>query len=151
MYTSVRLNRLWAGLLLLPGALMLAGCRGSSEGTISGKVSYKGQALKGGTISIVPKTGAIQSSTIAEDGGYRIAKVPVGPAQIAVETESLRPKDQKSLPGPYANAPKDALPQGLMGDTKHYVPIPKQYADAEKSGLTLDVKSGKNDHNIDLK
>lgn len=152
MYTSVRLHRLWAGLLLLSGALMVAGCGGSSVGTISGKVSYKGQALKGGTVSVIPKSGPVQSSTIAEDGGYRLAKVPVGPAQIAVETESLRPKEQKSLPGPYAKAPKDALPPGLvMGDAKHYVKIPEQYADAEKSGLSLDVKSGKNDHNIDLK
>jgi hypothetical protein len=141
----------WVGILFLPCGL-LAGC-GGSKGTVSGKVSYKDQPLKGGNVSIISKSGGVMSSPIEEDGSYKISKVPPGPATITVETKSLRPVSQKALPGPYAKAPKDALPPNLtsQGDAKRYVPIPEQYADPEKSGLSLDVKSGSQTHNIDLK
>lgn len=151
MHKRVRSWRIGAGVLLLSCGL-LAGC-GGSKGTVSGKVSYKGQPLKGGNVSIVSKAGGALNSTIGEDGTYKISQVPLGPATITVETRSLRPVSQKSMPGPYAKAPKDALPPGLdsSGDAKHYVPIPEQYADPEKSGLSLDVKSGSQPHDIDLK
>jgi hypothetical protein len=38
-----------------------------------------------------------------------------------------------------------------QGDEKRYVPIPEQYSDPESSGLTLDVKKGTQQHDIDLK
>jgi hypothetical protein len=152
MSAQTQLRRLWAGLLFLPLGLLLSGCGSSSLATVSGKVSYKGQPLKGGVVSIFPeKGGGAQRASIEADGTYKISKVPVGPAKITVDTSSLRPVPQKSLPGPYANAPKEALPKDLQGDPEHYVPIPDHYADPDKSGLTLDVKSGKNNHDIDLK
>lgn len=151
MHIQIRHWRTWAGLLLLSCGLMLAGCGSGSNGTVSGKVSYKGQPLKGGNVSIIPKKGGTLSSPIAEDGSYKISKVPIGSATITVETKSLRPVPQKSLPGPYAKAPKDVLPQGVQGDPKRYVRIPDKYADPEGSGLSLDVKGGVQTHNIDLK
>lgn len=152
MCIPARFWRLWAGLLLLPFGLML-GCGGSSKGTVSGKVLYKGQPLKGGNVAILSKAGGGNlTSSIQEDGSYSISKVPRGPAVITVETRSIRPVPQKALPGPYARASKDTLPPGLVvGDAARYVPIPEQYADPEKSGLSLDVKGGPQPHDIDLK
>lgn len=150
MRTQARSRRLWAALWFFPFALIIAGCGGSSVGTVSGTVSYKKQLLKGGNVSIIPKAGEPRSSSIAEDGSYKISKVPIGPAKITVETKSLRPVSQKSLPGPYARAPKDVLPQGVQGDAKRYVAIPDKYADPEGSGLSLEVKRGDQTHNIDL-
>lgn len=152
MNTKIHL-RVWLGVLLLALGGMLSGCGGSSTGTVSGKVTFKGQPLKGGNVSIIPKAGGVLKTTIGEDGSYSISKVPVGSAKAAVDTSSLRPIPQKSLPGPYANAPKEALPSNLQsgGDPSRYTPIPEMYADPEKSGLTLDVKSGKNDYPIELK
>ncbi len=118
-----------------------------SKNTTSGSLSYgtNQQALP------LEWHGYSKYPASFQDGTYKISKVPVGPAKITVDTSSLRPVPQKSLPGPYANAPKEALPKDLQGDPEHYVPIPDHYADPDKSGLTLDVKSGKNNHDIDLK
>jgi hypothetical protein len=135
MAHQARFRRVGAGLLFLLWGLMLAGCGGRSQGTVSGKVSYK---------------------TIQEDGSYTVPKVPTSPATITVETKSIRPIPKSALPGPYAKMPKDLAPEGYnppgsAGDAKRYVPIPDQYADHERSGLSLDVTSDPQTHNIDLK
>jgi len=144
--------------------LLTTGC--SSKGTVTGKVSYQGQTLKGGTVVFVPEGGGgVFRSTIAEDGAYTVAKVPPGLAKITVETKSLKPI---SIPGgANKGAIKSTLPPDIMkdappgtdlekmfdfeGPAKKYVPIPDKYSDPDKSGLTYTVKSGKQEHNIDLK
>lgn len=160
MHQLARSGRFGAVLLLLPCGL-LAGCKGSSQGTVSGTVSYKGQPVKGGTVSIIPSKGGALTSPIKEDGSYTISKVPVGPAKIAVETASMRPppKGAKAR-GPYAKMPKDAIPPGVdpskvpgaqhHNDASRYVPIPPQYSDPQKSGLSYDVARGNQQHPIDL-
>jgi hypothetical protein len=135
---------------------MLAGCGGPATGSVSGKVSYKGQALKGGTVTFIPKSGDPHTSPIQEDGSYAMAKIPAGAATITVETTSVRPIPKSSLPGPYSKMAKDVVKEGIgppgeSGDAKRYVPIPLNYADHAKSGLSLDVQSGPQTHNIDLK
>ena len=98
------------------------------------------------------QSGGVVSAAIQEDGSYTISKVPIGPATVTVETMSLRPTARAAMPGPYANAPKDVMPGARsQGDEKRYVPIPEQYSDPESSGLTLDVKKGTQQHDIDLK
>jgi hypothetical protein len=37
------------------------------------------------------------------------------------------------------------------GQSDRYVAIPEEYADKERSGLTYEVKGGKQVHNIELK
>jgi hypothetical protein len=157
MCIQARFWRYAASFLVLPCGLLLAGC-GGSQGTVSGKVSYKGQPLKGGTVSIIPKAGGVVSAPIKEDGSYTISHVPPGPARVTVETRSLRPMPKRAMPGPYAKMPKDAIPEGVkvpgvtsQGDPNRYVAIPDQYADPEKSGLSLDVQRGSQPHDIDLK
>jgi hypothetical protein len=131
---------------------MLAGCGGSSQSTVTGKVSYKGQPLKGGTVTIIPQSGGIASTTIGEDGSYKIDKVPTGPAKVTVDTKSLRPASKNQSFGPYAKAPKDiTTPGNQQGDPSRYVQIPDQYADPDSSDLTLTVKKGAQQFDIDLK
>jgi hypothetical protein len=153
MYTQARFRRMWAVLLLFPLGLMVAGCGRSSEATVTGKVTYKGQPLKGGSVSLISEAGGVVRSTIEEDGSYKITKAPVGPAKVTVDTKALRPVNQKAVKGPYANAnaPQEVLPKSAKGgDASRYVAIPARYADPEKSGLTVEVKSGKNEQNIEL-
>ncbi len=161
--------RLWVVLLIVPLGLLAAGC-GSSQGTVSGKVSFRGQPLRGGTVSIIPQAGGAMTGEIKEDGSYTIAKVPTGPAKVAVETASIRPSagragQARGPAGYYAKMPKEPpsdAPSGAdptqflpgaqkSGDAKRYVPIPEQFGDAEKSGLSLTVTGGKQPFDIDLK
>lgn len=155
MHNQARLWRFWVGLLLLSCVLLPTGC-GSSQGTVSGKVSYKGQPLKGGTVGLFPATGGGQTAQIQEDGSYTFTKVSTGPAKLSVETKSIKPMTQQAMQGPYAKMPKDAIPPGgkspfSQGDATKYVPIPEQYGNPETSELTYTVVGGKQEHPIDLK
>jgi hypothetical protein len=161
--------RLCVALLVLPLGLLVAGC-GSSHGTVSGKVSFRGQPLRGGTVSIIPQAGGALTGEIKQDGTYTIAKVPTGPAKVAVETASVRPSamgggQARGPAGYYAKMAKEApsgtpsgadptqfIPGGQKpSDPKKYVPIPEQFGDVEKSGVTLTVTGGKQPFDIDLK
>jgi hypothetical protein len=162
-----------AGPLALAALLGAAGCQ--SYGDVTGKVTYKGQPLKGGSVTFTtPGKGSV-SAPIGEDGSYTASHVPAGDAKIAVETKSVGPPAPTSVGGmaigsgrgpmvkgpPKMTAPKDSdLPKDAHApmstappkvDYKRYVKIPEQFGDPEQSGLTLKVTGGPQTHNIDLK
>jgi hypothetical protein len=149
---SLRRARLGLGLVLMLGAL---GC--SSSGTVSGKVSHKGQTLGGGTIAFFSPGKSSVVSQISPDGSYTIAKIPTGPVKISVETGSAKPaaapKGMAPPPGA-ANLPPEAANSPVYGGQKpsggKYVPIPENYGDPDKSNLTYTVQSGSQTFNIDL-
>jgi len=163
MNHAARFGRVAVGCLCLCGILTAAGCGG--KGVVSGKVLYQGQPLRGGSVAFVPEGGGVMSSPIEEDGSYTIRNVPAGTVKITVETDSIRPASAMKG-GPGGAAPPEMMKntssdpakkfaseqEALMADrAKRYVRIPPQYGDASKSNLTYVVKSGKQEHNIELK
>jgi hypothetical protein len=153
------------GLVLSAGVLFLltlaAGCSGS-KGTITGKVTYQGQALTGGIVLFVSTAGnGTGRSTIGSDGSYTIENMPAGMAKIAIDTRSAqRPAaGSKGPPGNMmppegAKVPDAAKKSGVYGSrgrSGNAVAIPENYADPEKSGLEYMVTGGAQTHNIDLK
>lgn len=163
MTQAARFGRV-SGFALCLGAILLAGGCSGGKGVVNGKVLYKGKPIPGGSVSFTSDKGdkeGVWSSPIEEDGSYTIRGVPAGTAKITVETDSFRPAlasvgAQRGGGGVSAQFMKENLekmnPQ--MADperAKRYVPIPAQYRDATKSNLTYEVKSGKQEHDIDLK
>src|SRR5262249_5040643 len=71
------------GLPFFTLALLVVGC--SSEGTLSGKVTYKGEPVQGGSVYFHPegKDGNFPS-VIQTDGSYSVSKLPRGTAKISV-------------------------------------------------------------------
>lgn len=151
---------------LAVGLALLAGC-GQSPATLTGKVTYKGAALKGGNVILIPDgSGETFSAQIQEDGTYKFEQLKSGKYKVCVETDSLKPQRQygpkipkniKNEPPPGANIPaeagyKMAPPAGAVAaeNARKYVPIPPDYADPEKTSLSLDVKGGSNTHDITL-
>jgi hypothetical protein len=127
--------------------LGLSGC--GSNGTISGKITYQGETLRGGTIIFASQED--KGSVVAEignDGTYTIEKVPSGKVKIVVETSSLA----KRARIPSHSAPDgQKMPGGGSSDLKaRYVPIPAQYESFDSTPLTYEVKSGKHQFNITL-
>jgi hypothetical protein len=137
--------------------LLLAGCS-SSEGTITGKITYQGKLLPAGTVTFVPGQGGHAVTSEIQDGEYKVTKVPVGSVKIAVTTPSQAPPSQfletkmalptelleKARPGKSGEGPAKA-PQA-----KKPVPIPKKFSDPDTSGLTYTVKVGSQVFDIDL-
>ena len=121
------------------GFLLMTGC-GPSFGSVSGKVTYKGQPVTAGTVVIYDSQNNAPSAEIGADGTYEIPKVAVGPTLIAViAPTSIVFKGMNDAPGA-------ALPSGKSKPP----PFPAKYADREKSGFTLVVKGGSNAKDLPL-
>jgi len=115
--------------------LMACGC-GSRTGTVNGKAIYHGEPLTSGLVIFVAADGKVaQPAGIEVDGSYIADNVPIGQQAICVETHPVSGGDgggKKDQPRP------------------RYVPLPEKYKDAKQSGLTFDVKAGRNIHDIVL-
>jgi hypothetical protein len=139
--------------LFLMMTLAVTSCT-SSTGTISGKVYYKGVLLKGGNVTFLTKDKKVSRlAEIQEDGSYEIEKMPLGEAQIAINTAVLRPMQntRRNVPPKGVEPPAGYQPPDFAETAKRYVPIPPQYADPDKAGLTYTVLAGKQVYDIQLK
>jgi len=165
------LLRLISVLMVLPAVALIAfssGCGGPSGGAVSvqGKVTYKGQPVTGGKITLYPK-GKEEGFTLGIDGDGNFAagdmpKDMVGTVTVAVDTKELKdaptsdPGDPDQIGKTTKAGPKMAKPDkaagmpaiGKQGKRAVYVQIPPKYADPKTSGLTLEIKAGKNDDKV---
>jgi hypothetical protein len=118
--------------------MFLAGGCGSNAGTVSGKVTFKGEAVPGGWVDLVPQTGpekgTVFSGTIDASGQFRVTGVPLGPVKVLVRQPG----------GPPTKRPRGEKPAPRK-------PYPKRYATPEGSELGLTVAGGRQEYNIDLK
>ena len=124
------------GSLLLLGAILVAvGCeRKVPEGTVSGKVTYKGKAVTTGSVNFTDSQKGIGSQgPLDGSGNYTIPD----PLQVGTYKVFIQPPIPEQLPP--GTPPK-----------KPGVAIPSKYQDAGKSTLSFEVKAGKNDINIEL-
>ena len=121
--------------------LFSTGCGGASTGTVSGKISYQGQLLNYGQVTFRAPTNDVMSGQIQQDGSYTVENIPVGPAQIAVNV----PKPPSPPPPGVSSASTEPEFTGTP------VVIPKSFATLETSGLTYEVTSGSQTHDIELK
>jgi hypothetical protein len=122
------------------------GC-GAKKATVSGTVSYKGEKLGNGNITFVGANEHASTAQIKADGSYEVSNVPVGTVKIQIETIPPPPENMsKNLMG--MGAPK--MEGSKQPDNGKYVKIPDKYKNAEKSGLTYEVKSGPQTHDINL-
>jgi hypothetical protein len=120
-----------------------AGCS-RSTGTVSGKVTFKGEPLSVGMVTFVPQEGPTQTCSIEPDGRYTLRKVPVGLCNISVVDGQLSRglwnlQEKKRVDD---NPASKTSPRGLR--------IPPRYSDPSQSGLTYVVQVGDNSYDIDL-
>ena len=138
----------WRGLtaICLATALpILAGC-GPSKGDISGKVMYKGAPLPTGHVQFQSPAGAFVGE-IGPDGSYTVKGVPTGSSKISITC-------QKEGYAEHMIALSKASKEGGKpppGKPEDFDLIPTKYTDFTTSGLSYDVKSGENKHDIELK
>lgn len=131
----------------LPALAGLLGCGGPPSGTVSGRVTFEGEAVALGTIAFHGANGRVASASISA-GGYQVEKVPIGPATVTVQAH---PPMTAMLPPPFENAPPESLqPQQLRAARPTFVPLPPQYAAKGTSGLTYMVHDGGQTHDVIL-
>jgi hypothetical protein len=144
-------------------SVLAAGC--GREGTVSGKIYYKGQSVTGGNVYFFPEAkSGNYASIIGTDGSYTISKLPPGPAKIAVMvgTKGVPPDVTKRMGGQFVAkgmkemgrigraASSGGEASGNAAGTKDNISVPKKYTNPEESGLTIDVTGGKQTFDIKL-
>jgi len=163
MNTLQRIGRLRVPAVLAASLALtaLAGCGDSSKATVSGKVTYKGAPVTGGTLTLHPASGADFPIVIKADGSFYVTDAPIGQMAVAIETDSvpsntmppgMTPPKDTPVPGQTASLPKDMPPPKDYSPAKpsdtsaglKKVAIPSKYKDPTTSGLTWDIKGGSN-------
>lgn len=126
--------------------MLSLGC-GGGTGTVSGTVTHNGQPLPYGSVQFVSPGGAFVSE-IGPDGSYTINAVPTGVSKISITCQDPKYVEYMKALSASARDPKLPKPKGSPED---FNKIPNQYTDPNTSGLTYEVKSGKQTHDIVLK
>jgi hypothetical protein len=129
--------------------IFICGCGGnkaSSNTTLSGKVSYKGEPLTGGTITVRSSDGTMQlPGVISPDGTYSIGGLSPGEVIVTIETESIKGKTGVSYQAP----PGQTAP--TMGvKLEKYVPIPRNYGNPDSTPFRFTLKKGSQKRDFDL-
>lgn len=122
-------------IVILLLAISLSGCR-DKVGSISGKVTFKGQPIPVGTVTYFGQKNKVVVADLSEDGSYIVDQLPVGMAAITVETPNVQP---------FALKPGDPPPPPGVVSSAYFLPnirIPDHYVNRETSGLRLDVQEG---------
>lgn len=121
--------------------LALAGC-GGKVGTVSGKVTYRGQEVPAGLVTFYGPDNSVLRARINPDGTFTAERVPAGEVRVSVDVPQPPPVPRTpAVPGGPVD-PRVGLPT---------VPIPRRYADPNSSGLVLTVHSGAQNYPIELK
>lgn len=143
------------GLLVL---LLLSGCGGdpglNRGGVLTGEVTIDGKPVTAGTVLVVSENDRYAvTGFINEYGKYSVKEPPLGMCKVAIRTKdkigSKRPPGGAKGGKVGAGSGGMVLPEpDEMGLT--YVPIPDKYEEAGTSGLTVEVKAGKQEHALEL-
>jgi len=135
----IRSVRLWfsprfAQALLFGAVLVLVGCQSKPVGTVSGKVTYKGQAVTTGSVNLyAPDKGLGHVAKLDSSGAFTV------PEPVAAGTYKFYVQPP----------PPEQLPPGSP-IKKTPLAIPRKYQDGATTDKTVEVKVGKNDLSIDL-
>jgi len=139
-------------LVVLPALLFafVVGCGNNPRGAeLSGKVTYKGAPVTGGSMTLFIGD-AGYPVTIGANGEYAVSQIPEGEAVVVVETESLNPNKPKY--GGKGGGGSSPAPEGKgAGPTLTYVKIPDKYKHKDKTDLKATIKRGKQQKDFDLK
>lgn len=145
----------WSAPGLVAAALALSGCgsnSGLSLGRVHGKVTFKGQSIKYGTVSFVPDAskgtnGPIAQGTINEDGSFVLSTSDSGDgAVVGHHRISVVGLDPTPIPGgdpvpSPAESPLDVMKARAKG--LHEARAPNKKARAKVTGETFTDRGGR--------
>lgn len=134
----MRIERAALGGGLLAALLALSGCAdGPPMGEVSGKVTLDGKPVETGTMKFEHVDGKTQTTGGPIKDGVYTARVPVGPMKVSISAPKV--VGQKPI---YDTPNSPVMPITVEA-------LPERYN--EKTELRLDVKTGKNQQDYDLK
>jgi len=159
--------------LFAVGLIVVAGCN-KPVGSVSGRVTYQGKALKGGGVTFVSANGDRSfAGSIGPDGSYKVPELVGGTYKVTVDNNSLKGQEKSGAGGTAAppplvpagakgGAPAGAnLPEGYVASDPNamkanatganYTAIPPKYLKAETTDVEYTFKGGDDTFNVELK
>jgi len=135
---------------ILAAGLVISGCSGSAKtAAVTGRVTYKDKPVAKASVSFTPAEGATPAANgiTDEDGRFTLSTFGINdgalPGKYRVAIIARGP-DRPLRPG--------ELGSGMPGETMPGEPtIPTKYFAPDSSGLTYEVKRGKNQADFDFK
>ena len=117
---------------------------------MSGKVTYNGQPLPGGSIVLHAKEGKqTYTGTIRSDGTFTITDGGQGVMVVTIDNQFLKQNRPDSIPaGVDPKMLENMMPKDAGG--RQYVPIPEKYSNAKTSPLTWEIKTSGESKDFDL-
>jgi len=104
LFLRVFLLASFTGILVL-----VTGCGGDKRSKVSGVVTYKNDAVKGGNVYLTNDSASF-SSPIQLDGNYVVTDIPPGTYTVTIETETINPDKGTAaggkVPGKASGAPQ---------------------------------------------
>jgi hypothetical protein len=146
------------GLVLVLVVLFVAGCGRSNRpklGQVTGTVSYRGQPIASGSLVFEvsgarPATAKIANGQITEVTTFDLNDgVPIGQARIAVFATEGGGAPPAAAPPPSDPGAYKAPGADYMGGGAKPL-VPPKFNDPSTSGLTWDIKEGKNAIKLEL-
>jgi hypothetical protein len=104
-----------------------------------------------GTVAVFDEQGNCGTAEIQADGSYKIETCPVGKLKISVNS----PDPREAMANYHAAKTSGLLspanmPEMPKGNAEIWFAIDSRYSNPDESGLTVDVSSGNNEHDIIL-
>lgn len=120
--------------------LLLAGCQGKAD--LAGTVSYQGKPVVIGSVHALGSDGIIKAAVI-KNGAYALQGLPAGAVQFTVT--SPNPDSQRVVP----RNPDQPAPQAP--ESAQWFALPEKYASFATADLIVNVQSGPNKIDLQLK
>jgi hypothetical protein len=131
-----------------PFLLLLAAAGCGNTGTVSGRVTYKGEPVPGGVITFYGANGRTDSGRIEADGRYAVYQAPLGEVKVTVVRPKVGPPP-RVFKGREPPRHPDAAGSAPAPSDKVMI-LPDRFKDPSTSGLTVTVKGGSQTTDIDL-
>jgi len=145
--------RVWGGVAAFGVLIIVLGLffLGRPTGVVTGRVTFRGKPVYTGSVIIVGKDGVAATGPIETDGSFTVAKAPVGEVSIGVVSKDPVYLHRVGIIKRSREPVKASALTAAPYDRKKWFPIPKEYEEPVRSGLTFTVTKGENSFNIDLK
>jgi hypothetical protein len=149
-------------MLLFAAAVLAAavssGCGDVSRGRIHGKVTWNGKPLTGATVIFIAKDNKTHPVKLKTDGSYEVNGVAYGPIKVSIQQDlpsvasKSEPRASSQAKGVADEKAGKAPPSSPIAEKSDYGPrLAASYTDAEKSGLTFEMKEPDQEWSVDLK
>jgi len=140
-----------ATLLVCCAFAALPGCGDATKASLSGKVTYKGQPVTGGNLTLTPAAQAAPVSIfIKPDGSFSQSSVPPGQYQVSIETDSASGPSAYNTGGKVPPGGAGQQPPDMNAGASKKVAIPVKYNDPKTANLPWEIKAGSNEKTFDL-